>query len=227
MPRRRRTATKSGSGKDNLDRFDHERRISKEIERGDGRLAGAPNRALADAGESGAIPNRHRHGVEPTEYGRALLDCGAAVFDDLRQGVKNMEFLANPTAGEVRIGSIPPLAASFVSAVADRLSRRYPRIVFHVVATQTDALRRALNERDVDLLIAQRFGVFADEQLKFETLYSDSYVVMAGAQNPLVRRRRVVLAELMEEPWTLPPPESACRATIRAPIGKAFPRDRR
>src|SRR5712671_1748431 len=55
--------------------------------------------------------DRHRQGVEPTEYGRALLDCGAAVFDDLRQGVKSIEFLADPTAGEVRIGSIPPLAA--------------------------------------------------------------------------------------------------------------------
>src|SRR6266404_8646703 len=47
--------------------------------------------------------DRHRQGVEPTEYGRALLDCGTAVFDDLRQGVKNIEFLANPAAGEVRI----------------------------------------------------------------------------------------------------------------------------
>ena len=72
-------------------------------------------------------------GVEPTEYGRALLDCGVAVFDDLRQGVKNIEFLADPAAGEVRIGCNPLLAASFVSAVVDRLSRRYPRIVFHLV----------------------------------------------------------------------------------------------
>src|SRR5215211_9286079 len=53
--------------------------------------------------------DRHRQGVEPTEYGRALLDCGVAVFDDLRQGVKKIEFLADPTAGEVRIGSVSPL----------------------------------------------------------------------------------------------------------------------
>src|SRR5881628_1460613 len=83
--------------------------------------------------------DRHRQGIEPTEYGRALLDCGMAVFDDLRQGVKNIEFLSDPSSGEVRIGSIAPLAASFVSAVIDRLSRRHPRIVFHVVATQTEA----------------------------------------------------------------------------------------
>src|SRR5262245_34705693 len=55
--------------------------------------------------------DRHHEGIEPTEYGRALVDCGTAVFDDLRQGVNNIEFLADPTAGEVRIGCNPFLAA--------------------------------------------------------------------------------------------------------------------
>ena len=49
--------------------------------------------------------DRHRQGVEPTNYGRALLDCSVSVFDDLRQGLKNIEFLADPEAGEVRVGS--------------------------------------------------------------------------------------------------------------------------
>ena len=80
---------------------------------------------------------RDRHGAEPTIYGAALLKRGTTVFDELREGVKDIEFLTDPAAGEVRIGSNPFLAASFVSAVVDRLSRRYPRIVFHLVATQT------------------------------------------------------------------------------------------
>jgi DNA-binding transcriptional LysR family regulator len=153
--------------------------------------------------------DRHRQGVEPTEYGRALLDCGVAVFDDLRQGVKNIEFLADPTGGEVRIGSNPFLAASFVSAVIDRLSRRHPRIVFEVVTDQVEVLHRQLSERNVDLLIAQSFGPVADERLGFEVLFDDSFVVVAGAQNPWVRRRRVELAELANEPWVLPAPRSA------------------
>ena len=50
---------------------------------------------------------RTARGVEPTKYGRALLQGGTAVFDELRQAVKNIEFLADPTAGEVRIGCTP------------------------------------------------------------------------------------------------------------------------
>src|SRR6516165_3380277 len=49
--------------------------------------------------------DRHRQGIEPTDYGRTLLDGGIAVFDELRRTVKNIEFLADATAGEVRLGS--------------------------------------------------------------------------------------------------------------------------
>src|SRR4249920_3054979 len=59
--------------------------------------------------------DRGRQGVKPTEYGRALLDGGTAVFDDLRQTVRNIEFLADPTTGEVRIGCNPFLAPTFIS----------------------------------------------------------------------------------------------------------------
>jgi DNA-binding transcriptional LysR family regulator len=157
--------------------------------------------------------DRHRQGIAPTAYGRALLDCGVAVFDDLRQGVKNIEFLADPTTGEVRIGA-SPLAGHLVSTVIDRLSRRYPRIVFHVVATEMETLRRELSGRNLDLLITSRFSPVTDQQFAFETLYEDSYVVVAGAQSPWSRRRRIKLAELMDESWALPPSEGSVLGAI-------------
>jgi len=169
--------------------------------------------------------DRHRQGIEPTECGRALINCGVAVFDDLRQGVKNVEFLADPTTGEVRIGNTLTSAAGFIAGVVDRLARRYPRMVFHVVPGAQDTLRRELNERHVDLVIT-RGGGLQDEKFGFETLYDDSYVVLAGAQNPWARRRRIKLAELVNEPWTLTPPESlggAVMAAFRA-SGLDYPR---
>jgi DNA-binding transcriptional LysR family regulator len=87
---------------------------------------------------------RNPRGVEPTEHGRALLDGGAAAFDELRQAVKNIEFLNDPAAGNVRIGCNQHLATTFVSAVIDRLSLRYPRIVFQVAATLAEELHREL-----------------------------------------------------------------------------------
>ena len=152
---------------------------------------------------------RTLHGVEPTEYGRALLDGGVAVFDELRQATRKIEFLADPTAGEVRIGSTVFTSASFVSAVIDRLSRRYPRMTFQLITDAWGGLHRALSERKVDLLITRSFGPSPEERLDFELLFDESFVVAAGALSPWARRRRIALRELVNEPWVLPPPESA------------------
>jgi DNA-binding transcriptional LysR family regulator len=153
--------------------------------------------------------DRHPRGVEPTAYGRALLDGGVAVFDGLREAIRNIEFLADPTAGEVRIGCTPLLASSFVSAVVDRLSQRLPRIMFGVTTGYVETLHRRLRDRDVDLLVTRRFGPLTeDDRLGFELLFDDMSVVATGARSPWVRRRRVTLADLANEPWVLPPPES-------------------
>jgi len=170
--------------------------------------------------------DRHRQGIEPTEYGRALLACGLAVFDDLRQGVKTIESLVDPTVGEVRIGCNATLAASFVSAIVDRLSRRYPRIVFRIVTAYVETLHRELTERNVDLLIAR--GSVADERLEYISLFGDSFSFVVGARNPLARRRRIELAELTNEPWVLPSPpdrviESVAKEAFRA-SGLDYPR---
>src|ERR1043166_3757475 len=76
--------------------------------------------------------DRTPQGVEPTLYGAALLKWAAAVFDALRQGVREIEFLADPTAGEVTIGTHDMMSAALLPAVIDRLSRRYPRLVYNV-----------------------------------------------------------------------------------------------
>jgi len=159
--------------------------------------------------------DRRHEGIEPTEYGRALLDCGLALFDDLRRGVGNIEFLSDPTAGEVRIGCNPFLASSFVSAVVDRLSKRHPRMVFHLVTAYGATLYRELSERKVDFLIARRFSSPADERLESEYLFSDVYVVVAGARSPWVRRRRIALADLVHESWVLRPSESVIGAVAK------------
>ena len=77
--------------------------------------------------------DRSPQGIEPTQYGHALLRRGVAVFDELKKSGQDIEFLSNPEAGELRIGSTPTLVEGIALVVVDRLLRRYPRVVYHVV----------------------------------------------------------------------------------------------
>jgi len=151
--------------------------------------------------------DRSRRGVEPTEYGRAIIRRGIAVFDEIRQGVRDVEFLADPTAGELRIGSSEATAAGPAFAVMDRLAGRHPRIVFNVVTGGLQTLYQSLVERSVELVMT---GITSPvpEELVAENLFDDSLFVASGLQNPWTRRRKIELAELVDEPWTLPPYDS-------------------
>jgi DNA-binding transcriptional LysR family regulator len=167
------------------------------------------SRSISDLERSLGVQllERNRRGIELTDYGRAMISRSNAVFDELRQGVKDIESLADPTAGEIRIGTTPPLAASFVSAVIDRLVKRYPRMVFHVMVDGSQAPANLI-ERRVDLLVLRRNPSFADDQLRFDFLFESPHVVAAGIKSPWANRRRIELGDLMGELWALPAPNA-------------------
>src|SRR3954467_730776 len=48
--------------------------------------------------------DRGPQGVEPTQYGRALLNRGIAAFGELKQGIQDIESLSDPGAGELHLG---------------------------------------------------------------------------------------------------------------------------
>jgi DNA-binding transcriptional LysR family regulator len=148
---------------------------------------------------------RGRKGIELTPYGDAMLKCGTAVFDDLRRGVEEVEFLADPTAGEIRIACSEPVSVGIVSAIISRFVRQYPRVVFDVVLRDAFAICRDLETRSVDLVIAQTTASIDEAHMQQEILYDERVVVVAGAQHPLARKRRIAFAELTNEVWGLPP----------------------
>src|SRR5882724_6100641 len=89
--------------------------------------------------------------VEPTAYGRALLNCGTTVFDELRRSVQEIAFLSDPTVGDLRVGSASPYIEGLVPAVVEQLAGRYPRIAFQIKETDAVALCEMLRERKLDL----------------------------------------------------------------------------
>jgi len=151
--------------------------------------------------------DRTAQGVEPTSYGRALLKCGVALFDELRQGVKAIESLSDPSCGELRTGSTPQIATTIFLAVIERLTREHPRLAFHVVTAATETLLHELSERRVDVVMTRIFQPLAEQELEVEILFEDSFVVVAAPQNPWLRRRKVELHDLVNERWTLSPAE--------------------
>jgi DNA-binding transcriptional LysR family regulator len=171
--------------------------------------------------------DRGSDGVAPTQYGRALIGSSLAAFDELRQGVKNIEFLADPTIGEIRIGGNDAIIAGLLPTVFTRLRSHYPGIAIHVM--QLAAVQqqyRELRERRIDLLLG-RIAQPIEEDFSTEILFYERSFVVAGPKNRWLRRRKIELAELANEPWTLPTPDTLIGSLVADAFrasGLEFPR---
>jgi DNA-binding transcriptional LysR family regulator len=149
--------------------------------------------------------DRSAQGIEPTIYGGALLKRSVAVFDELKQSIRDIEFLSDATTGEVQIGSMEAPWFTLLPDVIRQFSQQYPRIEVHTDLVDHSEVFRGLRERKYDCVLNQvrtdRPERAADD-LTVELLYDDGLIVTAWAHSKWARRRKIDLAELIDEPWT-------------------------
>jgi DNA-binding transcriptional LysR family regulator len=164
--------------------------------------------------------DRNSRGVEPTIYARALLKRGHAAFDELKQGIRDIEFLSDPTAGSLKIGFPASVLGGLLSLAVERFRRRYPRATLQfdeVTSPGTDF--PTLRNREHDLIIARIARPLVDENdLDVEILFQDPLVVTADARSKWGRRRKIDPVELVDAPWILTEPS----ASVYLSVAEAF-----
>lgn len=154
--------------------------------------------------------DRTSRGVTPTIYGQALLARGRAAFDELKQGIRDIEFLSDPGTGEISIGCPEGIEAILVPVI-EQFTRRYPGIVLDVHVEELETLATKLRDRNLDFIVQLVRGLpptdeHSFDDLNVEVLFDDELVVAAGVQSRWARRRKIDLADLLGEPWVLTGP---------------------
>jgi DNA-binding transcriptional LysR family regulator len=151
--------------------------------------------------------DRNPQGVEATAYGAALEKRSLAVFDELRQSIRDIEFLADPTVGELRIGCPESISAAILQPIMEHFTEQYPRVVLDVDTVNTLSFAQKLRERNLDLVLARGGWPLEEPQLvsdfKVETLFEDELVIAVGRQSRWAERRKIDIADLRDERWIL------------------------
>jgi DNA-binding transcriptional LysR family regulator len=150
--------------------------------------------------------DRTPRGVEPTIYGRALLKRGMAAFDELKQGIRDIEFLADPTKGEVRIGCPDSLAGGLLAPFIETFCGRYPGIAITTEPVPWPTLELPeLHARKVDVVVGRLSKPQADDpfgdDVHVEILFEDRAVVAAAPNSRWARRRKIGPADLRDASW--------------------------
>lgn len=163
--------------------------------------------------------DRKPQGIEPTIFGRALVKWSDVVFEDIRDALREIRSLADPSVGEVWIGGSEPMVEGILPVAIGQLSARYPNIVHHVTMAPNAAHRLdELRARKLDLIVGRLPRHSLPDEFVVERLFDDPMVVVSARQSPWTRTRKLRLAALADEPWVLPRPDT----TIGAFVLEAF-----
>jgi DNA-binding transcriptional LysR family regulator len=166
--------------------------------------------------------DRTAKGVVPTVFGETLLSGGVAVFDELKQSLARIAYLANPDQGSLRIGCSEAGAAGFVPTVIDRFAARRPGVAFEIVtADPVTLIERELPQRTIEFAICAVPTRAPQAQVDVVHLFDDRHVIVASRRSRWARARKVSLAALAKEPWVLPPAWSEPGRLIAAAFREA------
>jgi len=88
------------------------------------------------------------------------------------------------------------------------MSKEYPRITYQVFVSDSTTLVRDLRERAIDIVITRWAAEAVADDLAAEVLLKAPLAVLADQRHPLLKRKKLSLADTMGEAWTLSPPDS-------------------
>ena len=158
--------------------------------------------------------DRGPKGVEPTRYGDALLKRTLIVFDELKQSIRDIEHLADPAAGEIRIACPLAITLTIIPQILDRFVKQYPRVAVHldeVTPSSSQHDLQDLRDRKYDLVLGRGASLLAEpsvDDLNIEVLFNDQLVIAASPKSKWAARRKIDLAELIDAPWIMQGPPS-------------------
>ena len=173
--------------------------------------------------------DRSRQGVEPTAHGRALMRRSLTAFDELREGRREIDFLNDPTTGEVLVGALAAVIAGLMPEVIGRMHAKYRRLTVHVMQMFTSpTVYDNLRQRRVDFIIGRLLSGPMDKDLDVEILFDEPVFVVAGASSPWAKRRKsIMMADLIDQPWVLPQADTEVGSIVADAFrasGSALPR---
>jgi DNA-binding transcriptional LysR family regulator len=147
---------------------------------------------------------RGRRGVAPTPFGQALVRRSRGLIDELQTALRELAWLADPEAGEVRLGAMETLQAGVVAAAVQVQLHRHPRMRFFFESAQSpELIGHFLPQRLVDAVVARPLHLPLAADIEGEPLFHDQLRVVVGPEHPFARRRKLTLGDLSEEHWIL------------------------
>jgi DNA-binding transcriptional LysR family regulator len=164
------------------------------------------------------VVKRTPKGVELTAEGSVLLARVSELRLSLQSIGREIADVRQGHVGHLRIGVGFAGPEQLYAAAVATLLKDVSRTSLVATVSDNDLMIPALCNGELDLIVNYLSGRFIPNGLVCEHLYDDEHVVVASRKHRLVGRKRVALADLVEERWAV----SARVLTSQQRLNEAF-----
>ena len=142
-------------------------------------------------------------GTEPTAFAESVLRRSRVVFDELQNCLRELAEMAEPGTGHVLLGCGETLHAGLIPSTIATLLRAHPRMQFTLESGQApDLIDVFLRGRLIDFVVARPAWPLPPG-FAGEPLFRERMLVAVSTRHPLARKRKLGLADLVDEHWIL------------------------
>ena len=144
---------------------------------------------------------RGRFGTAPTAMGEVLAAHAALILSDFERARAEIASLRGARAGEIVMGTGPSEASRLLPMALARLTASRPNLTINVTHGLNEQLMPAVRRGDIEFALSSIPRSRASDGLQHDVIWHDSAAVVVRVGHPLLRKRRLRLADLLDYPW--------------------------
>ena len=156
---------------------------------------------------------RTARGLMPTDAGARWVLRFDRALAELRYLEDDVAAFRGDMEGMITVGSLPLVRTRELPLAIGALLAKHPRLRVHSLESPYEQLCAGLLSGKVDFIVGA-LRPLTDKALTSEPLFADRLGLMASADHPLARRRRIRFQDLREYPWVLSRPGTPLRKSL-------------
>ncbi len=139
--------------------------------------------------------------IRPTDLGKAYLDHVRRALSELDEGARAIRDVEDLSAGSLRLGITPSVAAYLIAPLAQRFRVSYPNITLSIRVSAQELIEPALLADDLDLGIG--FGDLPAEDIEVFPLHEERLALIVSTEHSATLNARASAAEVASMPLAL------------------------
>ncbi len=139
--------------------------------------------------------------IRPTDLGNVYLDYARRALGELDEGARAIRDVEDLSAGSLRLGVTPSVAAYLIAPLSQRFRASYPNITLSIRVSAQEEIAPSLIMDELDLGIG--FGDLPSEDIEVTPLHMERVALIVSAKRSPTRKTILSAAEIAGMPLAL------------------------